>query len=107
MVTSAKRWAGSGGHAEGSGLFCGVTLDEDSWNIEWGLEGCILAVTLVGVCLGSGPENNYNYVRLQFLMAVTMKITVFKDIQLLSLVYTYQHFKSNLVPTFFKTHSST
>jgi hypothetical protein len=57
-VTSAKRWAGSGGLAEDNGLVCGVALDEDSWNIDWGLEGCILIVTLVGVCLGSGPENN-------------------------------------------------
>jgi hypothetical protein len=53
--TSAKRRAGSGGLAEDSDLVCTVTLDEQSWNIDWGLEGCILSVTLAGVCLRSGP----------------------------------------------------
>jgi hypothetical protein len=56
--TSAKRRAGSGGLAEDNGLVCTVTLDEESWNIDCGLEGCILVVTLVGVCLRSGPGND-------------------------------------------------
>lgn len=70
-LTSAKRRAGSGGLAEDSGLVCGVTLEEESWNIDWGLEGCILFATLVCICLTSGPKNDYNCFRLQFLMAVT------------------------------------
>ena len=70
-----------------------MTLDEESWNIDWGLAGCILIVTLACACLGSGPENNYTYFRFQFLMEVTMKITDFKDVKLLSLVNMYQHFR--------------
>jgi hypothetical protein len=57
-LTSVKRRAGSGGLAEDNGLVCRVTLDDESWNIDWGLEGCILIVTLAGVCLDSGPGKN-------------------------------------------------
>ena len=56
-LTSAKSRAGSGGLAEDNGLEWGVTLDGESWNIDWGLEGCILIVT--GVCLGSGPKTSW------------------------------------------------
>jgi hypothetical protein len=99
-LTSAKRRAGSGGLAEDNGLACGVTLDEESWNIDWGLEGCILNVTLVCVCLSSGPKNNYTYMRLQSLTAMIMKITVFKNRKLLNFVQYVSTFQRNLMPKF-------
>lgn len=53
-LISARRRTGSGGLAEDNGLAWGETLAGESWNIDCGLEGWILIVTLVGVCFGSG-----------------------------------------------------
>jgi hypothetical protein len=61
--TSVKMRAGSGGLAEDNGLVGGVILDEESWNIDWGLEGCIFITAFAGTCSGSGPGNKCTYKR--------------------------------------------